>query len=155
MKACRSCELIARRDSNNAPLWDNIFRTEYWDVVHHLDTELVGWLVLVTRRHIPSVAELSAAEASELGQLLRTVSLALKQVTGCLKTYVLQFAEHPRHPHVHFHITPRMKAQPDNRRGPQIMAYAGVNEDNRVDEATMNEIGAQVRQFLLSINDKN
>jgi diadenosine tetraphosphate (Ap4A) HIT family hydrolase len=154
MTDCYSCELVVRRDGGTAPLWDNIFRTQYWDVVHHFDTELPGWLVLVARRHIATVAELSEAEASEMGLLIRDVSVALKQVTGCLKTYVLQFADHPQHPHVHVHIAPRMKDQPDTRRGPQIMAYTGVAEGNRIDETTMNRIGKQIRQQLLSMKSK-
>jgi diadenosine tetraphosphate (Ap4A) HIT family hydrolase len=136
-------------------LWDNIFRTQYWDVVHNYDTSLPGWLVLVAKRHMAALDEMSEAEAAELGILLRTVSLALKQVTGCLKTYVLQFAEHPQHPHVHFHIVPRMPDQPETRRGARIMEYAGVAEDERVDEAAMNRLGEQVRQILSAMAMKN
>ncbi|MAT98493.1 MAG: hypothetical protein CL608_15215 [Anaerolineaceae bacterium] len=66
-------------------MWDNIFRTQYWDVVHSYNTGLPGWLVLVARRHIAAIDEMSEAEAAELGNLLRQVSLSLKQVTGCRK----------------------------------------------------------------------
>ena len=104
-------------------------------MVHSYNTGLPGWLVLVARRHIAAIDEMSEAEAAELGQLLRQVSLSLKQVTGCLKTYVLQFAEHPRHPHVHFHVVPRLKDQPETHQGPKIMEYLKVTEPERVDEA--------------------
>ena len=152
MTDCYSCELVARRDDGTAPLWDNILRTEHWDVVHHFETALPGWLVLVARRHIATVAELTEAEASEMGLLIRDVSLALKHVTDCQKTYILQFADHPQHPHVHVHIAPRMKDQPDNRRGPRIMEYTGVPEEERVDEPSMNHVAEQVRQQLLAMN---
>ena len=148
---CHTCELTAQRDKGEAPLWDNIFRTRYWDVVHSYNTSLPGWLVLVARRHIAAIDEMSEAEAAELGSLLRQVSLSLKLVTGCLKTYVMQFAEHPRHPHVHFHVVPRMKDQPDSHRGPQIMNYLEVAEDEYVDEATMNALGEQIRQTLTAM----
>lgn len=151
MGECYTCELTSQRDKGVAPLWDNIFRTQYWDVVHNYNSGLLGWLVLVARRHIEAIDEMSEAEASELGILLRHVSLSLKQVTGCLKTYVLQFAEHPKHPHVHVHVVPRMKNQPDERRGAKIMGYLDVAENERVDEAAMNAIGEQIRQALLSI----
>ena len=154
MANCFSCELTARRDKGKAPLWDNIYRTQYWDVVHNYDTALPGWLVLVARRHMAAVAELSEAEATEMGILIRNVSLALQEVTDCQKTYVMQFADHPQHPHVHIHIVPRMKDQPDNRRGPRVMAYTGVAEDERVDEAQMNTIGEQIRQLLLSMEGR-
>jgi len=51
MGACRTCELVERRDRGAAPLWDCIFRTPYWDIVHCYGTSLEGWLVLVSREH--------------------------------------------------------------------------------------------------------
>ncbi|HFQ94059.1 MAG TPA: HIT family protein [Anaerolineae bacterium] len=151
MTKCYTCELILQRDKGAAPLWDNIYRTQYWDVVHSYNTGLPGWLVLVSRRHIEAIDEMSDDEVSELGILIREVSIILKQITDCLKTYVLQFAEHPKHPHVHFHIVPRMKDQPEERRGAGVMGYLGVPESERVDENVMNEMGEQIRQMLCNL----
>jgi diadenosine tetraphosphate (Ap4A) HIT family hydrolase len=136
-------------------LWDDIYHTAYWDVAHTYNTALPGWLVLVARRHIEALDELTEAEAADLGLLIRHVSAALKAVTGCRKTYVIQFAEAAEHPHVHVHIVPRMADQPEDRRGPKIFAYLGVPEAERVTEDRMNDIAAQVRAFLqqLMIND--
>jgi diadenosine tetraphosphate (Ap4A) HIT family hydrolase len=150
MSHCYTCELAARRHAGQAPLWDDIYHTEYWDVVHSYNTALPGWLVLVARRHIEALDEMTEAEAVELGQLIRRVSLALKAVTGCLKTYVVQFAEAAEHPHVHVHIIPRMADQPEDRRGPQIFAYLGVTDAERVAEDRLNDIAVQVRGFLQS-----
>lgn len=146
---CLTCEMVARRDAGEAPLWDSIHRTDLWDIVHSYNTSLPGWLVLISRRHLVAVDEMTEAEALELGALIRQVSLALKAVTGCQKTYVIQFAEAAEHPHVHFHIVPRMADQPENRKGPQIFGYLGVSDDERVSEAQMNEIGAAVGEFLM------
>lgn len=143
-----TCQLVARRDAGEAPLWDNIYRGAHWDVVHSFNTALPGWLVLVTRRHVAAIDELTAEEATELGALLRSVSLALKTVTGCSKTYVLQFAEHLLHPHVHFHIVPRMPDMPADRRGARVMAYLSVLDDERVGEADMNALALQLRALL-------
>ena len=154
MAECYTCALTLQRDNGEAPLWDNIFRTPYWDVVHSYNTSLLGWLVLVARRHIAAIDEMSEAEAQELGQLLRHVSLALKQVTGCQKTYVIQFAEHPQHPHVHFHVVPRYPDQPEAYRGFGIQNYLGVPEAERVSEIAMNAVGEQVRQMLSAIATK-
>ena len=148
MKPCRTCELVARRKAGAAPLWDCIYQTAYWDVAHSYDTALPGWLVLVARRHITAIDELTEAEAMELGQLIRRTSLALKEVTGCLKTYVVQFAEQAEHPHVHFHIIPRMRDQPEERHGALIFGYLGVPEEERVREDVMNAIALKVRSIL-------
>ena len=148
MRTCKTCELIAQRNADVAPLWDSILRTPYWDVVHSYDTALPGWLVLVARRHITAVDELIDAEAIELGQLIRRTSIALKEVVGCVKTYVIQFAERVDHPHVHFHIIPRMVDQPEERNGTLIFGYLGVPEEERVSEDMMNTIAAKVRGIL-------
>ncbi len=108
MQHCKTCELVARRDTGAALLWDCIHRTRFWDVAHSYNTALPGWLVLVLRRHIEAVDELTEDEAAELGALLHSVSLALKEITGCLKTYIIQFAEMTEHPHIHFYVIPRM-----------------------------------------------
>src|SRR5215211_246476 len=103
MGDCRTCELVARRDLGHAPLWDFIVRTPGWDIVHAYGTSVEGWTVLVARRHLTAVADLTDAEASELGPLVKHVSRALHETIGCHKTYVVHLAEHPQHPHVHVH----------------------------------------------------
>jgi diadenosine tetraphosphate (Ap4A) HIT family hydrolase len=150
MNICKSCELIARRDAGNAPLWDSIHRTQYWDVAHCNETTLPGWLVLIVRRHIAAIDELTENEAAELGPLLRYTSIAIKEVTDCVKTYVLQFAENAHHPHVHFHVIPRMVNQPEDRKGPQIFGYLGADQKERTSESVMNSIGKRVRECLQS-----
>ena len=157
MTYCKTCELISRRDANNAPLWDCIYRTELWDVVHNYQTSLPGWLVLVVRRHIDSIDELTHVESVELGILLRHVSLALKEITGCVKTYVIQFAEMAEHQHVHFHVVPRMANQPEDRRGTNVFRYSGVSEEERVSEEMMTVIATKAQRILissLSLTDK-
>lgn len=59
MTACRTCELVQRRDAGGAPPWDQIVRTPTWDVAHAFGTTIEGWTVLVLRRHVASVAELT------------------------------------------------------------------------------------------------
>lgn len=145
---CLTCTLIARRDAGEAPLWDAIVRTAHWDLVHSYNTSLPGWLVLIARRHITAIDELTPDEAAELGLLLQRASAALRQVVGCIKTYVIQFAEAAEHPHVHFHVIPRMADQPDERRSMGVFGYLGVATGERVSEEQMNEIAAQIRSYL-------
>ncbi len=149
---CLTCELIERRDRGDAPPWDSILRTEAWDVVHSFDTSLLGWLVVVARRHVESVARLEEPEAVELGRLLREVSRAVETAVGCQKTYVVQFAEARDHPHVHFHVIARMLDLPDDAIGPKIFRYLGRPEEERLSEETMNELALRLRAILTSFN---
>jgi len=145
---CHTCQLIAARDAGDAPPWDSIHRTPHWDVAHAFNTSLPGWLVLVARRHIEAIDELTDEEAAELGVLLRRSSAALRDITGCVKTYVMQFAEAEGHSHVHFHLVPRMVDQPEERRSTKIFGYLGVSEEERVTEERMNEIAWRTRAIL-------
>jgi diadenosine tetraphosphate (Ap4A) HIT family hydrolase len=154
MTTCKTCELVARRDRGEAPPWDCILRAPFWDVAHCYETSMPGWLVLVARRHIASLDELTEPEALELGRLIRLVSAALKQVTGCVKTYVLQFAESPQHQHVHFHIIPRMADLPEEYRATRIFGYLGVPEVERVNEEQMNMIAEKLRERLQQTMDE-
>ncbi|MCG8350389.1 MAG: HIT family protein [Chloroflexales bacterium] len=147
-RRCDTCTRLIARDQGTAPLWDAIYRADFWDVAHSCNTSLAGWLVLIARRHIETIAELTQPEALELGLLLKRVSHAVQAATGCVKTYVVQFAEADEHPHVHFHIVPRMADQPRERCGPHVFAHLGVAEHERVDEATMNELARRIRAIL-------
>lgn len=66
----------------------------------------------------------------------------------------MQFAESPEHPHVHFHIVPRMIDQLEDRKSTKIFKYLGASEEERVNETKMNEIAAQVQRILLSMSSE-
>lgn len=142
---CQSCEWRKRRDAGGAPLWDNILRTDHWDVVHANSSSLEGWLVLVVRRHAPALADLTDDEAAELGPLIKQVSQALHDATGCVKTYAVQFAEHPEHRHVHVHVIPRQHDLAEDLKGPGIFNLLGVDASELVSEARMTEIAQRIR----------
>jgi len=96
-------------------------------------TSLTSWIVLVARRHIEALADLTTEEATELGPLITTISRALPHLVDCAKTYLAQFAEHPLHPHVHVHVIPRSADMADNERGPRVFAaHLGVGPEREV-----------------------
>lgn len=151
MVGCKSCELIERRNAGNAPVWDDVLRAKYWDVAHALGTSLSGWLVLICRRHIGALHELTEEEAVELGQLQRQLSIALREVTGCHKTYIMQFAEHPDHPHVHFHIVPRMAEQPKDDRSAGILRRLNAPPDQRLTDEDKTIIALELQKVLAKL----
>jgi diadenosine tetraphosphate (Ap4A) HIT family hydrolase len=67
-------------------------------------------------------------------------------VTGCVKTYVMQFAEREGFAHVHFHIVPRMPEQPDDRRGPSVFGY--LDPAQALSEARRDELALSLRDAL-------
>ena len=93
--------------------------------------------------------DLTDSEAGEIGPLIKQVSQALRQVMGCVKTYVAQFAEHPLHPHVHVHVIPIAADQAEDQRGPRVFSQLGIPAELCVSDKRMNDIAADMRnQFI-------
>ena len=51
-----------------------------WRVAHAFGTSLPGWLVMVPRRHVIALDELTVEEAADLGPLLRALTAAMRAV---------------------------------------------------------------------------
>lgn len=94
--------------------------TPHWRVAHAFNSTLPGWLVVVPRSHITAFADLSRESATELGGLIRDVSVALREITGCVKTYVMQFADAEGFEHLHVHVVPRAADRPPELKGPCV-----------------------------------
>ncbi len=117
-----------------------VLRTAHWRVAHAFDTDLPGWLVLLPLRHVTALAELQPGEAAELGPLLRALSVALREVLGSVKSYVMLFAEAEGFAHLHFHVVPRMADQPEQERGPRILARLGRPPGERMSDEDMDRL---------------
>jgi diadenosine tetraphosphate (Ap4A) HIT family hydrolase len=120
MAACFNCEQDA--SLADLPVRDRVYVSPHWRIVHAWSA-LPGWLVLIARRHLLTLGELSGPEAIELGRLLSATSAALCAVTGCPKTYVVMFAEQPGFEHIHFHLVPRMADFDQAHRGSGVFEF--------------------------------
>ncbi|WCN81738.1 HIT family protein [Micromonospora sp. LH3U1] len=140
---CRNNERIG-----SLPPRELVAADDHWRIAHAFDSALPGWLILVPRRHVTAIADLTDAEAASLGTWQVRLSRALGAVTGCSKTYLVQFAEKEGFAHVHFHVVPRMPELPEDRRGPRVFAYLGVPQDERVDEQQRDDIAVALRGQL-------
>jgi diadenosine tetraphosphate (Ap4A) HIT family hydrolase len=143
---CYSCN--GNADIDQLPLRERIAVDEFWRVAHAFDSTLPGWLVLLPRRHVTAIAALSHAEAASLGTWQVRLSLALATVTGCVKTYVAQFAEAEGFAHVHFHIVPRPADLAHDYRGPRIFGLLGSKDRPQVSVATVDELAAKLSARL-------
>ena len=122
---CYSCDQQA---VGSPPPREDVVRTEHWRVVHSFNSTLPGWLVLLPTRHVTSFTALTPAAADELGGLVRRLSAALESVTGCVKTYLMQFSEAEGFSHLHLHLVPRSPDHPDDARGPRVFVYLTEDE---------------------------
>ncbi len=112
-----------------------IYEGEHWMVEHAYPTRLVGWLVLVLKRHAEALHELSTGEFEELARLQALVARALAAETGCVKEYAMCFAEAEHFRHVHVHLVPRAPDLPEEFRGGRIFGLLNVDEREAVPAA--------------------
>jgi diadenosine tetraphosphate (Ap4A) HIT family hydrolase len=146
MTDCYTCGQEAALAS--APMRERIAYDDHWRVAHAITTSVPGWLVLVPRRHVSAIAELTDAEAAALGSWQVRASRALHAELGCSKTYVVQFAEAAGFAHVHFHLVPRMSDLPATEVGPRIFARLGVPAEQQVSEAEMDALAVRLSAHL-------
>lgn len=131
MEHCLSCRSISGEERiSPGPV---IYEGQYWLVEHAYPSSLKGWLVIVLKRHAEALHELTVYEYAELGELQRRVIKLLHEETGCLKEYVVCYAEKAGFYHIHFHIIPRDTHLPDKLIGGKIFAMLKVEKDQAVE----------------------
>jgi len=128
------------RISPGAPIYEG----EFWVVEHAYPSALLGWLVIVLKRHAEALHDLTCAEGKELGLLQWAVAHALKSTTSCRKEYSIFFAEMPRFSHVHFHMVPRAEDLSPELRGGRVFAFLKAPEEEVVDPEVVSEFCVQI-----------
>ena len=145
LRGCYNCE---RQAMESLPVRDNILQTRYWRVAHAFNVTLRGWLVLVPIRHATSFADLSQAASEELGLLVHRLSRALRAVTGCQKTYLMQFSEAEGFSHLHVHLVPRLRDHPAEAMGPNVFTLMTDDESKSLPASERDAVALAVRAAL-------
>jgi diadenosine tetraphosphate (Ap4A) HIT family hydrolase len=144
---CSSCERLAR---TSPPPRDLVVETGGWVVAHAFNANLEGWLVMLPRRHVVALDELTVGEADALGPLLRALTSALRDVTGCEKTYALLLAESEGFHHLHVHVVPRHRDLDPALRGARIFGLLGNPDLGVINVERMDELAIELRAHLRS-----
>jgi diadenosine tetraphosphate (Ap4A) HIT family hydrolase len=127
---------------------EDVVRTDHWRVAVAFNVTLPGWLVVLPTAHLTSFTELSAEAADELGGLIRRLGIALEEVTGCVKTYLMQFSEAEGFAHLHLHLVPRLADHPADARGPRVFAFMTDDQAQWLPEAERDHLALQIRAAL-------
>jgi diadenosine tetraphosphate (Ap4A) HIT family hydrolase len=142
---CYPCDQQA---TGSLPPREDVVHTGHWRVAHAFNSTLPGWLVLVPTRHVTSFSELTPEAADELGGLVRRVGIALDEVTGCVKTYLMQFSEAEGFAHLHLHLVPRLRDQAEDTLGPRVFAYLTDDRAQWLSETERDAIALRLRRAL-------
>lgn len=138
---CFSCA-AGRRPG--LPPREQVYLDRYWRVAHAFGTAQPGWLVVLHRRHVLALDELTPAEAAGLGPVLRAVTAALREVTGCEETYVALFAEAGGFSHVRFHVVPRHAGLDPGLRGPRVFGLTGGDPARHVPGSQVDQMSRRL-----------
>ena len=99
-----------------------IHEGNFWLVEHAYPCQLKGWLVLVLKRHVEALHELSQEEFRELANLQHKLARLLHDELDCEKEYSICLAETEHFHHIHFHLVPKPKNLPDELKATRIFA---------------------------------
>ncbi|MFD7075421.1 HIT family protein [Nocardioides sp. NPDC059952] len=130
------------------PPRESIVRTQHWRVGHAFNSTLAGWLVIAPIPHVTALDELPVEAHAELGTLLGSLAAALRDVTGCVKTYVMQFSEAEGFEHLHVHLVPRMADQPARLKGPNVFGYLTDDETRWLPAGERDRLARELRGAL-------
>jgi diadenosine tetraphosphate (Ap4A) HIT family hydrolase len=142
---CYSCD---QQSASAPPPREDVVHTEHWRVAHAFNSSLAGWLVLAPTRHVLAFTDLTPAAADELGGLVRRLSVALEQVTGCVKTYLMQFSEAEGFSHLHLHLVPRSPDHPAEARGPAVFTFLTGDQGRWLPEVERDDLALALRAAL-------
>ena len=106
-----------------------IYAGAYWYLEHSYPTSLKGWLVVVLKRHVEALHELTAQEFAELGIIQARATKLLFETLDCEKEYVMCLAESEGFHHIHFHIVPKPRNLPDELKATRIFALLKVTAE--------------------------
>ena len=82
-----------------------IHETDHWILNHHMSSALPGYLMLGSRTHANSLADLPECALAELGGLLAAVQKAIESRLKPKWIYINRFGHVPGYP-IHFHFIP-------------------------------------------------
>ena len=106
------CGICDKVRSTEPPLFEN----ELWQVRPISPPCVVpGWMLLLSRRHVPGPASFDDAEAASFGPTLRHLQRVLLEVTGAHRIYNAAMGESS--PHFHGHMVPRYATMPRDAKG--------------------------------------
>lgn len=140
---CKICKSVSgEMRISPGPL---IYEGKFWIVDHAYPSKLKGWLVVVAKRHVEALHELTSEEFSELAVLCEKSVKFLRELLDCEKEYVMCLAEKEHFHHIHFHIVPKPFDLPEDLKGAKIFAMLKVEEKEAVTSEAIIEISSRLK----------
>jgi diadenosine tetraphosphate (Ap4A) HIT family hydrolase len=114
-----------------------IFEGTYWFVEHAYPVKIIGWIVIVLKRHAEALHELTVEEFAELAQIQARLIPLLHEELQSEKEYISCYAEMEHFHHIHFHVFARPADFPEELKGGKSFALLKVTPEAAI---PLNEI---------------
>jgi diadenosine tetraphosphate (Ap4A) HIT family hydrolase len=138
MEICYTC--LSNSGEKRISPGKTIFNGNYWIVEHSYPTGLLGWIVIVLKRHCEELNELNDDEWNELNTIQRKIIKLLHTKLDTTKEYIACFAEAEGFKHIHFHVIPRTNEMTDDFAGTKAFKYLKLIECDRINENRVIEL---------------
>jgi len=109
-----------------------IYVGTYWIVDHAYPTTHLGWLVILPKRHIEALHELTKEEFLELAEIEYRLVQVMHTDSSVQKEYLMCFAEGHGFQHIHMHVVSRPVDLPAELKGPRVFAFLAVDEEHAI-----------------------
>ncbi len=141
--SCAICQRQSERSLNpNLVVWE----TDDWLLRHSLETTIVGYLVLESKRHFLDLSEATQTECEGLPFMLKSATSALRRVAEAERVYTYTLAEVV--PHYHVHMVPRTSSMPRAYRGRGILQFpTSPSADAALAESMSLRLKRHIRQM--------
>ncbi len=149
MEECLACDLASGRQPLPGGL---IHRTNHWLVEHCVGPLGLGTLIVKPERHVTAVADLTEAEARELGPLLRQASRIVAGLVEAEQTYNCLWSHAGGRPvHIHYVVQPvtRQQMQDNDAYGPALQ-MAMFDKGEAPSREDVEEIAERARRAFKS-----
>jgi diadenosine tetraphosphate (Ap4A) HIT family hydrolase len=125
------CILCSGSSMDHALMVEEVWGDDLWRLTTVRIGELAGYSYLSPRRHIPHITDLDGDEAATFGEVLATVSNAIKDETGAELVYAYVFGGGVDHFHVHLapHREPGSPLIDDPIKGAKHLTHLPTGEE--------------------------
>lgn len=143
MAKCLSC--LSNSGEGRISPGEQIYNGSYWVVEHAYPTGLLGWLVIVLKRHTEALHELTKDEWNELGEINFFLMKCIKKVLRPKKEYLCCFSEGKGFKHIHFHIIPKTRAFDEIYSSSRSLMYLKVSERSSISKEKIIQLCSKLK----------
>jgi len=149
MSICHSC--LSNSGEKRISPAQAIHEGAFWIVEHAYPSGLLGWMVIVLKRHCEKLHELEMDEWKELAEIEYKLIKTMHAAIESKKEYVACFAEMEGFQHIHFHIIPKTNSYDEAFKGTKAFQYLKPEHDACISAESIREFCKEMRaRYLMS-----